>query len=163
MLLGLLGADGQVGDEHIGARGAQGLGHVDRLGRRLLALLGVELAEPVEGRAALHEDAQLSHVRQADRVVAAGVAGLGHVDADLGRVHVERRHHLDVAHVVPAQLDVHEAGDRVGGIGIAVVLDALHQRAGAVADAGDGEADGAHVGDPSWERARIVTWSCCVA
>ena len=47
-----------------------------------------------------------------------------------------------VAHVVATQLHVHQARHHVVGVGVAVVGDALDERAGAVADAGDGEADG---------------------
>ena len=36
---------------------------------------------------------------------------------------------------------MHEPGHGLGGIGVAVVLDALHEAAGAVADAGDGDTD----------------------
>src|SRR5437762_2872093 len=43
---------------------------------------------------------------------------------------------------VAAEGDVHEARHLLGGIGVAVVLEALHEAARAVADAGDGEADG---------------------
>jgi hypothetical protein len=43
--------------------------------------------------------------------------------------------------VPAAELDVHEAGHLVGDGGVPVVLDALDQAAGAVADAGDGHAD----------------------
>ena len=50
--LRLLGADGEVGHEHVGAGVAQHLRDVDRLGRRLLDDLAVELAEAVERRAA---------------------------------------------------------------------------------------------------------------
>jgi hypothetical protein len=37
--------------------------------------------------------------------------------------------------VVAAELDVHQAGDARGRVGVAVVLDALDERRGAVADA----------------------------
>ena len=51
--------------------------------------------------------------------------------------------------MVAAQLHVHEAGDGVAGVGVAVVLDALDETAGAVPDAGDGDADpSAHVCPP---------------
>ncbi len=39
--------------------------------------------------------------------------------------------------VVVAELDVHEARDRAGGVGVAVVLDALDEGGGAVADSHD--------------------------
>ena len=48
---------------------------------------------------------------------------------------------LDVADVVAAEVDVHEARDLLGRVGVAVVLDALHEGGGAVADADDGDAD----------------------
>ena len=66
---------------------------------------------------------------------------LPEVEPHLGRVHVERSHELARRHVVPAEDHVHEAGDSVGRIGVAVVLDALDQGAGAVAHAGDGDPD----------------------
>jgi hypothetical protein len=42
--------------------------------------------------------------------------------------------------VIATQVDVHEAGDLVARLRVAVVVDALHQRAGAVADADDRDA-----------------------
>ena len=66
---------------------------------------------------------------------------LGEVLADLVRVDVERGGELDVADVVAAEVDVHEARDALGGVGVLVVLDALHEGGRAVADADDGDAD----------------------
>ena len=62
--LGVLGADGEVGHEHVGLGVAQHLGHVDRLGRALLGHLAVELAEAVEGRAAHDLDAEVRAPRR---------------------------------------------------------------------------------------------------
>ena len=59
-------------------------------------------------------------------------------------VDVEAGDELHVADVVVAELDVHQAGDARGGIGVLVVLDALHERCGAVADARDGYAYRTH-------------------
>ena len=56
-------------------------------------------------------------------------------------VDVEGRHELDVADVVAAEVDVHETGDELVVRGVAVVVHALHERGGAVADADDGDAD----------------------
>ena len=42
--------------------------------------------------------------------------------------------------VVAAEVHVHEPGDLLLGIGVAVVLHALHERVGAVADPDDGDA-----------------------
>src|SRR6478735_7384058 len=46
-----------------------------------------------------------------------------------------------VAHVVAAEVDVHQAGHLCAGVGVAVVVDALHECRGAVADADDRDAD----------------------
>ena len=137
--LGVLRPDRQVGHEDVGARVAQGLGHVDRLGQRLLDGLAVVLAQPVEGGPPLHLHPQLAHRGELDGVVLAREDGLADVEADLGRVDVERGDHLHVVHVVAAEHHVHEAGDGLGRVGVAVVLEALHQRAGAVADSRDGQ------------------------
>ena len=51
---------------------------------------------------------------------------------------------LDVADVVAAQVDVHQAGDAVALRGVPVVVDALHERRGAVAHADDRHTHLAH-------------------
>ena len=71
----------------------------------------------------------------------AGEDRLGEVEADLLGVDVEGRDELDVADVVAAERDVHEARHRLARVGVAVVLDPLEERAGAVADSGDGDLD----------------------
>ena len=85
--------------------------------------------------------AELGDVGELDRVVLLGEDRLAEVEPDLVGVDVERGDELDVADVVAAELDVHEAGHVVGRVGVAVVLDALDEAARAVADAGDGDAD----------------------
>ena len=75
------------------------------------------------------------------RVVRLRVDRLGQVLADLVLVDVEGGHELDVADVVAAELDVHQAGDEVVLLGVLVVVAALDQAAGAVADADDRDAD----------------------
>ena len=137
--LRLLGADGEVAHEHVGLGVAQHLHHVDRLGRRLLDRLAVVLAEAVERRAALHLDLELADVGELDGVVLPGGDRLAEVEPDLGRVDVERGDEVDVAHVVAAEHDVHEAGDVFRRVGVAVVLDALDEAAGAVPHSGDGD------------------------
>src|SRR5262249_61725749 len=95
-------------------------------------------AQPVERGRALDEHAQLRDVGEADRVVDAGADRLADVEPDLRRIDVEGGDELDVAHVIAAEHDVHEAGDGLVRLGVAVVLHALHEAAGAVSDAGDG-------------------------
>ena len=137
--LRLLGADGEVAHEHVGVGVAQHLRDVDRLGRRLLDRLAVVLAEAVERRAALHLDLELADVGELDGVVLPGRDRLAEVEPDLGGVDVERGDEVDVADVVAAEHDVHEARHVLVGVGVAVVLDALDEAAGAVPDSGDGD------------------------
>ena len=86
-------------------------GDVDRLGRRLLDDLAVELAEAVERRAA-HARSRRARATSANLIVLLllGEDRLAEVEADLVGVDVERGDELDVADVVAAELDVHEAG-----------------------------------------------------
>ena len=84
---------------------------------------------------------ELRDVGELDRVVLARPDRLGEVLADLLGVDVEGGDELDVADVVAAEVDVHQARDLLGGIGVLVVLDALDEGVGAVADADDRDAD----------------------
>jgi len=127
VLRGLLRADREVADEHVGLGVLEHLDDVDRLGVGLLDGLGVVLAEPVEGVPTLHGDAGGRHVGDLDRVVLGREDGLGEVEADLLGVHVERGHELEVRDVVVAELDVHESRDLVVRVGVLVELDALDQ------------------------------------
>ena len=120
------------------------LDDVHRLGVGLLDGQAVVLAEAVVGVAALDGDAGRRDVGDLDGVVLGGVDRLGQVEADLLGVDVERGDELDVVDVVVTELDVHQPGDVAGRVGVLVVLDALDQRAGAVADADDGYANGSH-------------------
>jgi len=65
-------------------------------------------------------------------------------------VDVEGRHEVQVAHVVAAEVHVHEARDGVGGLGVTVVGDALDEGGGAVSDADDPDTDGAHGAPCRW-------------
>ena len=81
------------------------------------------------------------HVRELDGVVRVRPDRVREVLADLVLRDVEGGGELDVADVVAAEVDVHEAGDEVVGRRVLVVLDALDERAGAVADPDDRDAD----------------------
>src|SRR4051794_24424802 len=83
----------------------------------------------------------LGELGELDRVVGIGPDRLAEVLAHLRPVDVEGARELDVAHVVAAEVDVHEARDALLGIRVAVVVDALHERVRAVADADDGHSD----------------------
>ena len=82
----------------------------------------------------------LRHVGELDRVVRVRPHRVGEVLADLVGGDVERRRELDVGDVVAAEVDVHQAGDELVVRRVLVVLHALDQRVGAVADADDGDA-----------------------
>src|SRR6185295_13237938 len=137
----LLGADRQVADQHVGLGLLEDADDVGGFARRLDDLLLEVLAEAVVGHAPLDLDPQVGHVGELDRVVLTGPDRLGEVLADLLGVDVEGGHELDVADVVAAEVDVHQAGHFVGGIGVLVVLDALDEGVGAVADPDDRDAD----------------------
>ena len=81
VLLRLLGAHGQVGDEDVGPGLPQRRGDVDGLGRRLLDHLAVVLAEAVQGGPAEHGHAEVGDVGELHRVVVAGEDGLADVEA----------------------------------------------------------------------------------
>ena len=83
---------------------------------------------------------ELGHVLdELDRVVLAREDRLREVLADLVGVDVEGSGELHVANVVAAEVDVHEARNRLERIRVTVVLGALHERARAVTDADDGD------------------------
>src|SRR6185369_6717018 len=108
--------------------------------------LPVVLAEAVVGVATGDGHAGRRDVRDLDGVVLAGADRLGQVTADLLGVDVEGRDELDVGDVVVPELDVHEPGHLVRGVGAAVVLDPLDERRGAVPHADDGDTYRTHDG-----------------
>ena len=103
--------------------------------------LGEVLADAVVGHAAVDRDPGLRHVGELDRVVRVRPDRVGEVLADLVGGDVERGRELDVGDVVAAEVDVHQAGDELVVRRVLVVLHALEQRVGAVADADDRDAD----------------------
>ena len=125
--LGILGANGKVRDEDLGARVAKGAYDIHGLVRRLLDRGAVVLVESVHGRATLHGDTQRRNVGELDRVVLTAFDGLCEVAADFGGVDVEGGDELDVADVIIPEHHVHETGHVVGGIGVAVVGNALDE------------------------------------
>nr|WP_239020623.1 hypothetical protein [Nakamurella antarctica] len=141
-LRGGFGADGEVANEYVDLGVLEGLDNVDGFGVRFGDRLAVVLAEAIEGVTALDDNAGGRHVGKLDRVVLAGQDRLGEVEADLLGVNVECGNELQIRDVVIAELDMHQAGDLGAGGGVAVVLDALDERGGAVSDADNGDANG---------------------
>ena len=136
-----LRADGEVVDDDVGLRLLEDPDDVVGLARRLLDDLREVLAEAVVRHPARDLDAGLRDVGELDRVVRMRPHRVGEILADLALDDVERGRELDVADVVAAEVDVHEAGDELVVRRVLVVLDALEQRVRAVADADDGDAD----------------------
>jgi hypothetical protein len=91
------------------------------------------------------------HVGELHGVVRRLPDRLGEIEPDLALVDVEGRGELDVADVIAAEPRVHEAGDEGVVRRVTVVLHTLHERRGAVADADDGDSNGAHT-TSSWTR-----------
>ncbi len=118
--------DRQEVDEHMRAGVFEDLDDiVGRSGGLFQNLLEI-LAQAVMGHAARDLDTHMGHVRELIGVVGIGKNGFGKVFADLGGDHVESGHELDIAHVVAAQVDVHQTGHAVGVFGVFVKLDALN-------------------------------------
>src|SRR6185312_10946415 len=158
---GLLRAHRQVADQHVGAGLADRRDDVDRLLVGLVDRLPVVLAQAVVGVAALHGHAQRRDVGDLDGVVLAGDDRFRQVAADLLGVDVERGDELNVADVVFAEPHVHQAGHGRRLVGVPVVVHALHERGGAVADADDGDLDGSHE-LPFFLTTRVRTWTGAV-
>ena len=142
----LVGADRQIAEQHLGAGLAQSLGDVGRLevGRAegdVVVVVGHVRRDAVELGTHLDDD-----VRDRQRALEdAGVVRLGEDrllerPADLALVDVEGGDELDVAGAVAADRLAHHAVQRRVAA-VAVIFHALHQRAGAIADAGDGDLD----------------------
>ena len=137
----VLGADRQVTDQHVGLGLLEDADDVGGLPGALVIFSFRYLPRPswVMPRSTLTP--RLRHLGELDRVVLARPDRLGEVLADLLDVDVEGGDELDVADVVAAEIDVHQAGHLLGGVGVLVVLDALDEGVGAVADADDRDAD----------------------
>ena len=132
-----LTADRQVIDHDVGPGGLE---DADDVGGRAGGLgndLGEVLTQPIMGHAALDLDSQMGYVRELDRVVVSGEDRVREVLTNLIFVDVEGGGELDITDVVPAQVDVHQSGDRCPRLRVAVILDALDQRRGAVAHTQD--------------------------
>ncbi len=97
------------------------------------------------GHPAVHPHAELLRHRmralgELDRVVLAGPDRFAEILSDLRGVDVEGGGELDVADVIATEVDVHQSRHALGGVGVAVVVNALHERRGAVSDADDRDA-----------------------
>ena len=141
----LLRAHREVADDDVGAGLLEDADDVGRLARRLLDDLAQVLADAVVGHAAMHGHVELRDLGELHGVVLAAEDRLAQVAADLVGVDVECGRELDVRDVVAAEVDVHEAGHELAGLGVVVVVDALDEGRGAVAGADDGDA---HL--PAW-------------
>ena len=134
---GLLRTDGQVAHEDIRLGVLQRLDHIDGFTVGFDDRVAVVLAETVESGSAQNLDAGGLNIGELDGVVLAGGDRLGDVDADLLAVDVEGGNEIDVTDVVVPEFHVHETGDLRPGRRVPVVLHALDQGRGAVAQSGN--------------------------
>src|SRR5262249_5004078 len=121
------------------------LDDVNRLLIRLCDDLAVVLTQTVISRTTLNQDAGRRHVADGDRVVLARHDRLGEITPDLLGVHVKGGGELDVAHVVGAELDVHEARHPARRVCVLVVLHALDEGTRTVPDAHNGYPHRTHI------------------
>ena len=146
MLHRLLRADRQIAHQNLGARCAQRRGDIGRLeigGTEgdIVGIIGHVRRHPVEHRTGLNDDIRHRQGALKD----AGAVWLGEDRllqrvTDLAPVYVKRRDKLDVATAIAADGLAHDAVER-RAVAVAIVFHALHQRTGAIADAGDGYFD----------------------
>ena len=99
---------------------------------------------PVMGRAAPDLDPGRAEFGKADRVVRVRREGFGEIAADLALRDVERRDAIDIADVIATEFQMHQAGDRFAALGLAVELDPLDQRRGAIPRPDDRDPDFCH-------------------
>jgi DNA-binding transcriptional ArsR family regulator len=137
----LFAAHREVGDHDVDPALLEDADDVRRRARRLLDDLAEVLAETVVRHPAVDRHAEVGDLLEDEGVVRLGIDGLGEVLAHLVLVDVEGGHELDVADVVPAEVDVHQAGDLLARLRVLVVVAALHEAGRAVPDADDGDAD----------------------
>ena len=99
------------------------------------------LADPIVGHAPRDLHAAAGDIREAVGVVRRLIDGIGEILADLVPVDVDSRDEVHIIDVISAEVDVHDPRDPVARLGVAVVVHALNERARAVADTDDRDAD----------------------
>jgi hypothetical protein len=102
----------------------------DILGRagRFLHDLRKIFPQSIMRHTAMNGDVQVRHFRELEGVIWVGKDRLAEIFAHFTIYHIERRAKFDVADMIPAQIHVHEPGDTVSLIGIAVKMDTLNKR-----------------------------------
>ena len=116
---------------------------VDR-GRRFRHHVAQVLPDAVMGRPPSDLDPRRAELGKADRVVGRRQGRLGEIAADLALRHIERRDAIDIADMIAAELQMHQAGDRLLAFGAAIKFDPLDQRRGAIAHPDDRDPDFCH-------------------
>ena len=66
------------------------------------------------------------HIAELEGVIGCGVDGVSQVLAHLVLVDIESGDEIDIADMISAQVGVHQAGDKIGFIGVAVIMNALN-------------------------------------
>ncbi len=140
-LCGHLGTDRQVGDHHVGAAGAQGLDDVVGDAWCLVNFSFEIFSQPIMGHAAANFDAGRGNIRETARVVGRSEDSLGQIFIDLIGIDIEGGAELNIAHMITAEVHVHEPWNEFFLVGIPVIFDPLNQRRSAIADADESDAN----------------------
>ena len=146
----LLRADGEIADEHLRPGRCERFGYVYRRFVRRperfpVAVVRHVIRDAVEHRPHPHPyPARRKRGLEDPRAVGGGEHRFLQRASDLAGVDVERGHDLEVGRLPSPDVLVHEPC-RGGHVPRAVVLDPLHERAGAIADPGHRDPDPAHV------------------
>ncbi len=85
------------------------------------------LPDAVMGHPALDLDPQFWHLCELDRVVGMRVNGFAQIEPHLAGDDVEGGRKLDIANVVSAEFNVHQAWHEVIWLGVLVILHTLYQ------------------------------------
>ncbi len=124
---GHLAADRQVVHHDVGLGVFENAHDIGGRAGRLLDDLRQVLAQTIMRHAPVDLDSQLRDVGELGGAVATAPNGLRQVLAHLGLVDIDGTGELDVGDVIPAEVHVHEAGNELIRLGVAVEMHALDE------------------------------------
>ena len=138
---GGFGTDREIRDNHVCVRFFEDADDIVRRARRFLNDLSKIFAKAIVGHAAEDANAEAGDLCELNRVIRLGENGLAQIFSDFGFIDVERRCELDIADMVAAEIDVHEARDSFILFGVFIKLNTLDERRSAIADADNCDAN----------------------
>ena len=136
---GHFGANGQVADDDIRFGFFEDADDIGRGTPRFFDHRADIFAQPVMGHAPVDSYVHVRDFGEFNGVVGVCPDGFAQIFADFAFDNIESGRELNIANVVAAKVDVHQPRYFVVFIGIAVIMDTLHQRIGTVAYANNGD------------------------